>query len=657
MSIHVELATDDPVTPYTYGPPPAELTFTCTRYRSSVLGGPIDAVVEVTGPEHVLWTALEWLRRPVTLRNGAGQRVWWGYVQEVELQIGARKVGRSLDNMANRVRIAYAQEGAGASYARQTTTALDDALSQAQYGVKELLHSMGEATPARAAAKAAEVLANSKQPPALQTFGGGAGIATATLFCAGWIETLKWRTYQRVGSRVTFEGQASGAAQAIGWYLASTDIYFTRNAGIHDLYARLGALATGSRIYVTGSAYAGNNNEYTVTRPTSDARVVYTANTIFFASDDDIYDNAQGFSFVRNNALIRFSGTAQNSGVREIDGVQTTGYITTSHLAGQIAPEGVGPTITMEQGHEIGVTPVPANSLAASGTKTITLYGYRMAQSFVSTFAGEVGQIGVMAGKVGSPVDALRVSLCADNSGQPGTVIQSTEIAGSDLGEGTAWVWLDFATRPTIASGVTYWLLVERSGANDPTDYYEVGMTATASGVCLAYTGTAWIANPTGSYLPHQVWQAEETTAQLEQIVASVGQFVDGVTIEAASGIWDNPERSGDKSAYDEVLKLVEAGQSSGNRLLLTLDANRVLRVYAKPSRPGEQDAPDIYTLNGYVVTAAGGQRRAEGDLPVGEWLAIEKTPRHLGLSPLFVDEAEYNAERGTTTITPEYSK
>ena len=78
MTISVVLETDDPVTPYTYGPPPVELTFTCQRYRSSVLGGSIDAVVEVTGPEHVLWAALEWLRRPVTLRNGAGQPGWGG---------------------------------------------------------------------------------------------------------------------------------------------------------------------------------------------------------------------------------------------------------------------------------------------------------------------------------------------------------------------------------------------------------------------------------------------------------------------------------------------------------------------------------------------------------------------------------------------------
>lgn len=660
--IHVSLAPDDPTTSYTYGPPLPELRLQCRRYRWSVFGGPVSAEVRVSGPEHALWTTLEWLRRPITLRNGAGQPVWWGYIQEIELQIGKRVVGRSLDKMANKVRIAYARRTPDTGLERETSTAIEDAASIARYGTKEVLYSMGDSTPSRAEAKAAELLASSKEPLPLQTFGGDAGDLTATFHCVGWIETLKWRYYERTGSQVKLEGKSSSSLQAIGWYLESTDVLFSRNAGgITDLQARLSALATGNKLQVTGSAYAGNNITYTVTRPTTDKRVVYTASTIFFASDDDIYDDAKGFAFVRNNALIRFSGTAQNGGVREIDGVNGEGYITTSHLAGQIAPEGVGPTITMEQGHEVGVSPLPANSLSTATTKTIVLYGYRMAQSFVSTFAGEVGQIGIVAGKTGAPTDSLRISLCADNDDEPGTVLGSATVAGSDLMLEPEWTWFEFTARPTVTSGATYWLLVERTGSNSPTDYYSIATTTTEpeteSGACLAYTGAAWVTNPTQTFVPHQVWLAEETTNQVRQIAATVGQFIASTTIENASSIWDNPECDGDRTGYDEIEKLLDAGQAGGGRLLMTIDQNRVMRVYAKPTKPGETGAPDMYSMSGHVLIASGSQRRAEGDLPVGEWLAIERTPRHLGLSPVFVDAAEYDVERGTITIQPEGSR
>jgi len=614
----------------------------------------VSAEISASGPEHVLWSTLEWLRRPVKLRNGAGVVVWSGYIQEVELQIGTRLIGLSLDKMANRVRVAYAERAAHTGLERKTSVAVEDAASIARYGIKEALVSMGVSTQERAETKATEVLGKTKQPVALQTFSGDSKELTATFYAAGWIEALRWRYYQRTSTRVALEGKSTGLMQPIGWQLESADIVFSRNAGITDFQARLGGLASGVKIQVAGSARPENNVEFTVTRTTTEKRKEYVATTISFDPSDDIYDSAKGFEFVRNNAIVRFSGTLYNNGIFEIDGIMNTGYVTVS--GGAIVTESAGRSVTMEQGHEIGVTPLPLTSLVTTGTRTITLVGYRLAQSFVASFGGDVGQIGIVAGKFGEPVDALRVSLCADTAGAPGAVLGSVEIAGDDLLQDAEWTWFKFTSRPVVVSGATYWLLVERTGANSPEHYYNVTTTSAEGGVCLAHNGAAWIANPTEYFLPYQVWQAEETTVQLRKIIEGAGQFITGTTIAVNSGIFDNPEAEGDVTAYDLIETLLDAGIEGGNSFTLIVD-DQLAHLSAKPAKPTENDAPRIYTLDGQVLTQGGTQYSAEGELPVGEWVAIERTPRHLGLSPVYVEAAEFDAERGTITIMPEGNK
>lgn len=649
--IQVVLETDN-----YFAPPPPELTFVCRRYRSSVFGGPTSAEIAVSGPEHALWATLEWLRRPVKLRNGAGVVVWSGYIQEIELQIGTRLIGLSLEKMANRVRVAYAERAAHTGLERKTSVAVEDAASIARYGIKEALASMGVSTQARAEAKAAEILGKTKLPVALQTFSGDAKELTATFYAAGWIDTLRWRYYQRTSTRVALEGKSTGLMQPIGWQLESADIVFSRNAGITDFQARLGGLASGVKIQVAGSARPENNVEFTVVRPTTDERKTYTATTIHFDPSDDIFDNAKGFGFVRNNAIVRISGSLSNNGIFEIDGIMNAGYVTVS--GGAIVTEGTGRSVTIEQGHEIGVTPVPLDSLTTAGTRTITLIGYRLAQSFVASFGGDVGQIGIVVGKFGEPADALRVSLCADTAGAPGTILGSVEIAGNDLVQDAEWTWFKFtASRPVVVSGATYWLLVERTGANSPDHYYNVATTNTERGVCLAHNGITWVTNPTKKYLPYQVWQAEETTVQLRKIIADAGQFITATTIAVNSGIFDNPEAEGDVTAYDLIETLFDAGIEGGGSFVLQINHDRVARLSAKPAKPVESEAPRIYTLDGQVLTPGGTQYSAEGELPVGEWVAIERTPRHLNLSPVYVEAAEFDAERGTITITPEGNK
>jgi hypothetical protein len=317
-------------------------------------------------------------------------------------------------------------------------------------------------------------------------------------------------------------------------------------------------------------------------------------------------------------------------------------------MAGMIIDEVAGPSIMIEQGHNAMVSPKPANDLT-TGVKTVTLYGYRVAQSFMPGASIALGVAAVQINRVGSPADALRLSVHADAAGTPGTQLAFVDIAGADVPENSEWVWFPVSPPLALASGTTYWIVVDRSGALSAEHYYQLGMSAEASGVCLAYTGAGWAANPTGMYMPHKLWGVEETTTQLERVIDDVGDLLAGVEIDSASGVLSNPEQSGDTSAYDVVMKLLKVGTATGGRLLAMVDRDRVLRVLVEPVAPNE---PDVYMLAGYVRLPSEGRRRPAGELPVGEWLTIERTPAHLaGLSPVFVDEAEFDG--AALVITP----
>lgn len=628
-----------------YGIVPSDLRLVVRRYRATARWSSESAQIDVVGPESALWTVLRWLRRPVQLLNEAGAVVWNGFVFEAEVSSGALRVATSLGDMANRITAAYTQP-TPTGYERRTTPAVDDTDSQYRYGIKEKMLSIGEATDEQAQAQAQAALAALAQPPLLPTFGGGGGGGlAATLYCVGWSEMLRWRRYARSGARVALDG-AAGIAQPIGWQLVSADVMFSRKTGITDFGGRLASLPPGVTVAVSGST--SNNRNFVITQAQNNAAHSYTANTIFFDASDDIYDNAQGFDFIEVWSTIRISGSAQNNGVYEVDGKTNAGYFTVT--GGSIVSAGAGPTITIEQAASTAVSPAPTTEYSAN-TKTLTVHGYRLAQSFVAPKSLPLDAISIMAAVVGAPPDALRVALYSDSGGQPGTLIASSTLAAANLQSGApAWTKFSFSPRVTLTASQTYWIVVERSGALDSLNHYAVTTTPVAGGACLAWTGSAWIVNPSGEYLPHIVQLVEETTTQIAQIAAASG-FVAATRIEIASGIFTSPDRDGDTSAFDEIDKLLATPTAAGDRLQAAIDSNRTLRIYAAPQPPAP-GAALLYALDGRLISG-GGQIVVDGVLPAGQWLEIDRAPRNLNISPVFVDAAEYDATNGTYSIMP----
>lgn len=177
---------------------------------SGVRGGAIAAEILVTGDERSIQQLIDnWLGYSVEVitgddGGGRGVTVWAGQVYETRATIGALTVGRTLDTMANAVKIGYMVRGASGQ-TRRTTDYVSDAESITKYGQKELLGILQIASDTQAAQVGETLLAARKDPrPVWDGFGGTAEAesVTARLYCRGWRESLGWRYYAAGGDIV-----------------------------------------------------------------------------------------------------------------------------------------------------------------------------------------------------------------------------------------------------------------------------------------------------------------------------------------------------------------------------------------------------------------------------------------------------------------------
>lgn len=169
------------------------LQYTVTRHSWNVMGGPEAAEIQVKGNVQDIWWLVERLRCPVVITSiEGGDPVFWGYAARVTFTDGAWDMDANIDNMANRVAVAYNDVNGD----RQTTVYLEDADSIAEYGYKELLYSSPVKTEADALAVGAMVLAQKKLPRPVITLSNSpqsGSETTGTITCGSWYDTLGWR--------------------------------------------------------------------------------------------------------------------------------------------------------------------------------------------------------------------------------------------------------------------------------------------------------------------------------------------------------------------------------------------------------------------------------------------------------------------------------
>jgi len=281
-----------------------------------------------------------------------------------------------------------------------------------------------------------------------------------------------------------------------------------------------------------------------------------------------------------------------------------------------------------------------------------------------ASVAWPASSIWIRPWKVGAPADNLVVSLCADASGEPGTVLASGLRGADDIETQAEWLEFVLDTAVTLNPATTYWIKVERSGAVvfEGTDYYMADTNSDAGyprGILMLYNTniSAWTTEPAYDHdLLFKIVGSSELTGQITTLVSEAGQFLAGTIIENTSGLEANPYRDGDTPGLYELLKLLNAGTTNYRRLLCEVTPARYLRVYEEAAPPANPLLSYGWTKDKQLVTAYATPVDVEL-CPVGMWChLVDVIPPTVDLalvadpSLFFIEEAEYNVTAKTYT-------
>lgn len=636
---------------------PDGVTIIPKRYSEMDIGGCDVADMEAFGPHEALKSLRAWLGHRVFILNRNSSDVWWGRFDEILVARGPKQDGVSLRNMRNKVRVAYTHDFLGDTFRGTTDWAVDQE-SIDKYGVQEETLMLSDTTLTLAEAKRNAYLTLYSKPLIVQTDSAGDKIFS-TLRASGWWHTTKNRYYQQL-SGLEQNDVSGNADQVLGLGFTTVDyLGFAKAGKISDLDGQFEFFPTDIGIQISGSS--SNNGAFTAKEADGKPAQSYTAITIRFDFDDDVWDDVAagaggGFGFIETDDYITIAGSIHSSN----NGLKRVREAGADHLIidpKTIATDVAGASITIARGNSIVLGSTLVNEVVASGV-TVTAHGERIAQSFTPTvnlLAWTVNRVRIRLRKVGAPADDVQVELCANSSGAPGTVLDTATIAASLIPKDFGWVTFQLSNLDALTFGTIYHLVLSRTGANDWNDFYEVELDedlSYAGGSLQLYTGAAWTTRTPDADLVFQVLGAWETTIQIQQIIFDVGDFFAGGDNLNVSGIFSNQYRAGDRRAQDELLDLLNAGTTAGRRLLAKVTKERILRIYEQPASTAE---PQIMQADDGTLQHISGQPLEHGRLCAGQWVERTDVSLHSGSllrqSPFFVTRAEYDCERNTVRL------
>jgi hypothetical protein len=169
------------------------------RLSWAAYGGPREAQINLYGDANRMIDAASWLRAPVTITDHEGIPAWWGFVNKIVIHHEGTRFTISLDELFNRVKVAYSYTSPDHQLADQNETAFaDNLLSQQEYGIKEkvLFYTNIDdlfAEVARDTFLSLHAFPKSRLDTRLNTAN-----AYVTLHCKGWFQTFGWKSYANI---------------------------------------------------------------------------------------------------------------------------------------------------------------------------------------------------------------------------------------------------------------------------------------------------------------------------------------------------------------------------------------------------------------------------------------------------------------------------
>lgn len=642
------------------------LDFIPEQFSFKSFGGANKATVRVTGTEIDIIRSQEWLRNPIFIDDNEEGTVWWGFVHDIEIAYGVWTIGVSLDKMANKVKVVYNEPVISGSSTKKETDWTEDSLSIAAYGIKEQRITASDATLTMAEAKRDQHLSLFSKPMQTRRMQTSAN-SQATLRCVGWLETLKWQYYTQPLGFIANTNTSQSKTQKLGLGLTAATIGFNADKRtLHDRLGRLGNFKKDDQIIISGATNPTNNGTFTVEQGTDKTLVTISGSQYGFktvSGDPQIYDNTTGGGLAPLSAgdMLYVTGATNpaNNGYYFVLSATSDGK--TVVVDRSVVTE-LGATITIVRGNAIRVVATGFVDEYPSATVTVKIKGEAIRQKFISNGHWHAGEVDIRAKKIGAPVDQLRVSIYSDVGGNPSAELVGISIDATNLSTSIDWLQAIFATPYLLADATSYMIVIARTGSDDPDNYYEIGVDeslAYPDGALRLKINGVWdtatdYARVPDADLQFRVIGYDETTEQLHDILVDCCPFLEGVVVRDASGIQAPMYRDGTLTADKEVDKLLSYGSDTQQRLIITVDKNRIAYIDKEP-------VIDSQFL--YLVDKNGHMRDyLDNEIPlvqalVNVWCEQDIIPVSVNtsllasVSPAYVDEHEVNLVNGKRRI------
>jgi len=189
----------------------------------SAIGGPDEATFEVVGQD--TWEMFERLRFGIEIFNNQTTKLWWGFVNSVDIYDGIMKITIALDEMSNRVRVSYSKVSeSGTQEGKGLTNWISNSESISIYGKKEKKYFLSSGTNTQANSYRNMLLERYKYPISGVKFSEKSEVK-AVVRCQGWWKTLDWLYYSNASAvSISTTNQISNIVSQCGQYLNGTDI-------------------------------------------------------------------------------------------------------------------------------------------------------------------------------------------------------------------------------------------------------------------------------------------------------------------------------------------------------------------------------------------------------------------------------------------------
>lgn len=158
------------------------------------------ATLAYSGDRSEMVRALGLLGRTVTTVAPSGAVMWDGIITRVRVAVAGVEHSISTDELYNRVKVRYTTR-LGSAF---VTATQNDTVSQARYGIKELVSSVGTIDPTTALDLAERLLKEYKNPPADMSLnlatGDAGGVGEITLEATGFYASLGYTTTSKTST-------------------------------------------------------------------------------------------------------------------------------------------------------------------------------------------------------------------------------------------------------------------------------------------------------------------------------------------------------------------------------------------------------------------------------------------------------------------------